>query len=305
MASLAARTAAPAIRDAPAPGAAPPLFALEPELSCIRAGLKPAGRHSLSAASAAPLISALQALGLCASLYWPEDPAAGIGYLSPAEQALLLASPRGHLLYARDPDQLAALVEAHEAGDNEAIGALLGYPPCCVAANRLWDALPFNDYVRLARTSAAFDWRLNIFTGGLRDRQGRSLQTISHFPCTLACADSIVLADLQRAALRERSPDFAAAIVAAARLPVLLHDDTGLAPDRRTGLCGWLLRGLAVGDSLVFDGIRPLREQAVPPLALPDRGRFVRDGDGWAVEDEASGTSSRLDGERWLLLLPS
>jgi hypothetical protein len=276
---------------------------LEPELLCVRAGLKPAGRHSLRIAEAPPLIAALQRLGLAATLFEPPDPGAGIAYLAPAEQARLLAEPRGHLLYARDPADLAALLAAHREADNDAIGALLGYPPCCIAANRLWAMLGFNDYVRVARLSDAFDWRLNIFIDGL---PGERLQLLSHFPCSLACPASIELAERRLAVLRARRPPLAAAIAAAARLPLFLHDDSGLPAERRTGLAGWLLRGIRVGEDLVYDGRRPLRPAASLKPALPERGRVSPSAGGWRI-DAAAGTAPplQLERDRWLLLLPS
>jgi len=285
------------------------LDAMEPELSLVRHGVKPAARYSMPQHLAAPLIAALQALGLACAFHLPEDQRAGIAYLSPTEQDRLLASPRGHLLYARDTATCTALLAAHGAPDNEAIGALLGYPRCCIEANLIYDGLRYNDYVRVARVSARFDWRLNIFIGGWTDRHGRQMQLASHFPCSLDCAASIAQADRRLALLDAHMPDLARMLRDAASMPVLLHDDSGLPADRRTGLCGAALQALMLDEEWLIAGYWPLRGHNPLPPALGAGARVRRDGAGLILDRPQHATdrspSIRLGRRQWMLLQPA
>lgn len=297
---------------APLGAEAPPLLdvdrfsALQPELACVLGGLKPAGRHSVRADRAGAIVPELRRLGLAAQFFEPEDQAAGINYLGSAERTRLLAHRRGHILYSADPATCAALAAAHVRRDNEAIGALLGYPPCCIEANLIYDGLPYNDYVRVARVSEGFDWRLNVFIDSLRDGAGRLLQTVSHFPCSLQCRASIDQAARRLDLLDRELPALARSIRAAACMPLLLHDDSAREPAERTGLCGAALHGVLVASDLLFSGHVALRAGNRLPAALRSGGRLARKGsDLLLYPPRGTGRPQRLEGSQWLLMLPS
>ena len=285
-------------------GSAPGLAVLRPELDCVVEGIKPAARHTMRQSASVETIAMLASMGVCATFFLPADARAGIAYLGLDEQEKLLREPRGHLLYAKDRATCAQLLRTHEEQDNEAIGALLGYPPCCVEANLLYDRLPYNDYVRTARVSDGFDWRLNLFIGGWQDCGGRQLQLISHFPCSLTCTRSARQAEMRLDLLDRSAPDLSCLIQAAAKMPILLYDDSGLPPARRKGLHGAALETLELGDELIVAGLHPLRGGTDLPRWLARVKTIHRQSGEFAFSGPDIVESVNLENQRWMLLLP-
>ncbi len=283
---------------------APALAMLRPELDCVVEGIKPAARHTMRQSTSVEIIAMLESIGVCATFFVPADARAGIAYLGLDEQEKLLQEPRGHLLYAMDRATCAKLLRTHEEQDNEAIGDLLGYPPCCVEANLLYDRLPYNDYVRTARVSDGFDWRLNLFIGGWHDGGGRQLQLISHFPCSLTCTRSARQAEVRLGLLDRNAPELACVIRAAATMPILLYDDSGLPPARRKGLHGAALEVLELGDELIVAGLHPLRGGTDLPRWLARVTTIYRQSGECALSGPDIVERIKLENQRWMLLLP-
>ena len=124
------------------------------------------------------------------------------------------------LLAARDPDTLRELrrMQRRPHAHLRELGALLGYPPCCVEA---FAAQPergddlYNRYAAAARTEGRGPWRAS-----LNDTEHKLL---AHFPCTYRCSASTAQAER----LLDQLPELglpADALRAALRGPVLYFD---------------------------------------------------------------------------------
>jgi hypothetical protein len=109
------------------------------------------------------------------------------------------------------------------------LGALLGYPACCVdafvddLAARSDERQSQPDHLGLLRAaagrSARLDWRLNP---GLVDRDA---SLVSHVPCRFDCPASLALAERVLTELRSRAPERAARMEARLRSVVVLAED--------------------------------------------------------------------------------
>lgn len=148
---------------------------------------------------------------------------------------------------------------AYSAQRYDLIGALLGYPKCCVRRHVgiITGKGPMNDFVRRsAAASKGFLWQLNNvldFDGRLNGPGAAGLDLsglphaslISHNPCRYDCAPSLKIAELNRALLRRETGEADAeggpALLA---LPVLYADDFNFA----------VLRGTAAGGRAAYRG---------------------------------------------------
>jgi hypothetical protein len=202
------------------------------------------------------------------------------------------------IVYAgRDRAKLDAAFACEAAEDHAGLGALLGYPRCCVAA---FDAAPHDrrsnrDLCASAAraTRGAPRPRLNVLDLNV-------FHYVSWFPCAFDCAPSLAFADAVAVAAASRHAPFLARIdraLAAHRL--LLHDDV------QVSLRGaWNGRGVAVAASWPTARDRhadarlgaAARDATARLLVLVRRARTVAVVDGALVLDgePARGVSSAL-----------
>lgn len=197
----------------------------------------------------------------------------------------------GTYLIARDAGSLKKAAAAYAAQRYDTIGALLGYPKCCV--RRHFDIITgkglMNDFVRRsAAASRRFFWQLNNildFDGRLNGAAaaGADLSRlphaslISHNPCSYDCARSLKIAELNRTLLaRETGQLYAEGGPELLALPVLYADDFNFA----------VLRGTSAGGRAAYKG-------AACVLGLDGIGKELKAGDQLAVSGRTLTVFSR------------
>lgn len=167
---------------------------------------------------------------------------ARVGAIDPDGRRVLLA--------ALDPAALddGALAEAalrgrDREGPARALGAVLGYPPCCVDA---FIAAEGRDDLSLLSLLPADAAPAPPWTQWLN----APLALISHTPCTLTCGPTIALAQALCAELDRASPGFSSAWRAlAARFQIVDHRGRGLAIRGR----GSLASGVVIDHALALE----------------------------------------------------
>ena len=133
-----------------------------------------------------------------------------------------VGEPRVELFAARSEDTLHRLVELQVADPSEAlteIGAILGYPACCVRTFAQLEDRSHNSYNRVAaafRTSVGEPWPAVL--------DDTSLKLLPHFPCTYRCERSRQQAQRLLDALADEHPDTRATIDRYLGGPVLYFD---------------------------------------------------------------------------------
>jgi hypothetical protein len=138
---------------------------------------------------------------------------------SSGQRALIVAQAEDHAILG----WLSLLL-----GWDELLGAVLGYPRCCVDFfGRHWPAAVERHAGDLAPLTLAasppppFDWRCNIFARYFGDR------LIHHFPCQLRCAATIELAHRYESGLRDNDPVRLDELVRRLSAPVILSPGAG------------------------------------------------------------------------------
>ena len=135
---------------------------------------------------------------------------------SNADRGLLISSDGKYLVWAW---------QALLFGWDELLGKLLGYPDCCVEAfKRNWPVAVEEANGELGKFTIEnseklkANWRMNIF--------GRywGYELLNHFPCQLACAPSLVLAERYTHFLERYEPDFLEEIRLFLSHPVIVKD---------------------------------------------------------------------------------
>lgn len=125
----------------------------------------------------------------------------------------------GTYIVSKEEKNIEQAVAAYGAQRYDLIGALLGYPKCCVKRHCaiITGKGPMNDFVRRsAAASGKFLWQLNNlldFDGRLNGAKAAGLDLsglphaslISHNPCAYDCAPSLKIAELNRALLRRET----------------------------------------------------------------------------------------------------
>lgn len=189
-----------------------------------------------------------------------------------------LGAPQVELFIAHDPAlaRRAAALQADDPTRHAAeLGALLGYPPCCVAAfiaQRARHDNSLNRYLIAARTTAPgpWPWQLNEL----------ALRLIAFYPCRYDCARALAIADQTLATIAAASPALPAELarLLAATVVYVDHDHQAwLAPAPATHADGAVRlvgagRGLrALGDRLAAAGPLPA---SAPDSAVPLVARF-------------------------------
>ncbi len=130
--------------------------------------------------------------------------------------------PRVELYAARDPRALERLVALQTERPTDAateLGALLGYPACCVQSFARQADRADNSFNRVAtavRTSVGGPWPVLL--------DDTALKLLPHFPCTYRCERSVQQARDLLAALEDEHPALADAIDAYLGGPVLYFD---------------------------------------------------------------------------------
>jgi hypothetical protein len=215
---------------------------------------------------------------LCARFGADEAPlvdARPVGAEVRERQALYISRDRARAERARSLDRMAA--EGSGADEARELGALLGYPPCCVEAfaslERRWpNRLPL---AAAAERSTRFSPRLNC---AALDR----FAWIAWFPCAFDCDASQAIADAAAQALSARDPDLVSRLDALLALPRVILDDLHQA----------VLEGARrEGGRVVFDRLTAL-DELWPPRG--DRADIERDAGRWGALDGAD--SLRIQG---------
>ena len=145
-------------------------------------------------------------------------------------------------LVAKKTSYLKAAAAAYYDSRYDAVGALMGYPACCVKKHNaiIRGKGPMNDFVRRsAAGTGRFRWELNNildFDGRLNGERAAGFDVslvphaslISHNPCAYDCAPSLKIARLNLALLRRHGAGSEADPALLAR-PVLYADDFNFA----------------------------------------------------------------------------
>jgi hypothetical protein len=159
----------------------------EAEQVAVLCGLKPVLRQSLPAAGVSAARDRLSRLDLAVEVVAPEAGHPG------GDCWLFFAGP--------DPARVRAAARCEEKaapGHEAELGALLGYPPCCVQAFlEVPQPRDTNRLVRAAfgRTRGPGVARLNVLDAGL-------FRYLPWFPCGFQCAPSAAFANAVAAAIR-------------------------------------------------------------------------------------------------------
>jgi hypothetical protein len=257
---------------------------LDVEWLAFSAGLKPAVRRTVAPARADEIVARFTREGAVVLR------ASRTAVLGGREQVVLYAA-RSHDLAAALRDAESSVLPGHAPeGDalaaHRAVGALLGFPVCCVEAfcarlargvDRLVDGGPggyAEDYVasRAAWVSAP-DARVNP----LLMRAGAQL--VSFYPCRFDCPRAVALAEALRAVVAVRDAGAARGLMATlsravvvasdgARAQVVVEAGTvvraaaptreGVADARDVALAGALV-GARVGEDGAVRGVDPVR----------------------------------------------
>ncbi len=145
-------------------------------------------------------------------------------------------------LVAKSAGCLKAAAAAYGNSRYDSVGALLGYPACCVRKHNsiIRGKGPMNDFVRRsAAASGRFRWELNNildFDGRLNGERAAGFDVsrvphsslISHNPCAYDCAPSLKIARLNSVLLERHGAGREADQALLAR-PVLYADDFNFA----------------------------------------------------------------------------
>lgn len=190
------------------------------------------------------------------------------------------------LFFARDPADAERAREIYRdprgpSARLDEMGALLGYPPCCVAAFAALDDRSNNSALRYASRE-----------GTLRARQ-RFAPTLNNlfahvlpwFPCGYGCARSVTAAEAVLDAFASDRPDDAAALRARLARPVLYVDHARLVAFDGARLDGDVLRFTSVVGGLAATRDDP-SAAAVSARFEEAVGGFFDGADGVRVNDD-------------------
>lgn len=178
------------------------------EILTVAEGLRPAGIIHIAATSLIAQMSMLARMGLIArDLKWVRR---FEGFAHSHEQASPMAPDAlAYVVIARTPDVIDSFAEADARSDHAAIGRLLGYPDCCVAAfcerwsggyiDPVWQAATATPGTQVAATS---DGRIPTHTADVASWDplvspiGRyiSLRLSFHIACRFDCPASASMA---------------------------------------------------------------------------------------------------------------
>jgi len=235
-----------------------PLGSGEGEERALAAGLKPMIRQLLSAGDLDRTRARWEARGFVTEVApriygpthggWDDTPDASAIDPRRARRALFVAKDRAAIAEA-----VAADLDKTDDGDR-ALGALLGYPSCCVDAFVASGKQRKNADVfaaALARTSGGPSPRLNVLDMGV-------FHWIAWTPCSFRCEASLERANALAAIVAREHDGFARAIDAALSAHRLyLADDVQLS-----------LRGAIVGGALTIDEVWPTARDRHPRATL-------------------------------------
>lgn len=283
---------------------ASPVARIAVEALAVVAGVKPAARFTATREHAALMHSVLSAVGLRCASFEPRPEEWGYR-LATDEERLARSRSDVRVYYARSREALDAVMAAQERRDDDALGAALGYPPCCIAASAVLGRLPMTDMVRVARMDTDADYRLNIFLTEMGLGHGSPYYLASHFPCHLACRESIARAEEVRSVVGAEAPAFCDELTAVLHLPVLLRDERSPPPSRRHGNFGAVLHGLSTPSGVLYGGFRTLRPTDDLSDARLDQGNLLRATDE-ALEVRHTARDERvalLGRDRWHLVV--
>lgn len=165
------------------------------------------------------------------------------------------------LFVGRDASGLAAAAGAEQrAGKGDAeLGAILGFPSCCIEAFvRVPQPRPTVALLRaaLAQTSGPGDFRLNVC-------ELRMFHYLSWIPCSFRCPRSVEYASRIETELRTEHPAYAAVVagrLSATRL--FLHPQVQLS-----------MRGRTSGRTFVVDSVWPSVHDLPPDVRLDSEAR--------------------------------
>lgn len=189
-----------------------PLHALE--WLAVRAGVKPASRHLLTASEGPAVEVAARADGLVTSFLWSRSYLRGFRTRTATDEVGVVFVGKSSMAVARAASaevRTMALrgwgcwLHGGPSARSDAtveLGLALGYPPCCARFFARYGHRESNAALRaraLQSTEGPPDWRLNNanFADAL----------ISHFVCNYRCDASVVLADTWLGVVSREHPD--------------------------------------------------------------------------------------------------
>jgi hypothetical protein len=176
----------------------------DPEWLAFQTGVKPALRLSLAAERSVDRVRQLQSAGFAAipaekTVRWGSQPEQAIVYVA---RTLEIAHGLREAEAPVFPGTSAKLSNQHRRAAHERVGALLGFPACCVAAflervergvmRRASGGEASEDFVAAEDAVA----RTKIFHGRLNDlRRRERLWIIPFYPCRYDCDVALQYAD--------------------------------------------------------------------------------------------------------------
>jgi len=214
------------------------------QLVLAEAGLRPAVRIPADGDRIGAMVEAIGAIGLEVAVGFDgvrSCPVAGrSGYSEWAERAPVRGSDpeRSRYLYVgRERKHLERLRRADEATDDEATGALLGYPACCVrrfaGLRAAAGTAPSDPVLQCYRDDAPIPWQLNV------SLLCYDAALILYVPCRESCPAALAQADEFFRCLLTRHPGVARRLRRELTATVVHSDECGImafsgteAPDR-------------------------------------------------------------------------
>lgn len=265
------------------------IFGLDLELALVRAGRKAASLKENVPVELAPgLVRAYRAMGLHADVTSTHTCDLRAGVHRPGGEHAIVAVAATAEALAQVLSLQRALSTSRGRADVEALGRLMGYPPCCSAAFaeqlERGDNADNERQTLLRAPGAALSPLLNRFG---------PYPLVSHHACSPDCAPSLALAAEALEIVRARSPGAAQRVEAAQRQPVLFLDYRRIVD----------LEGRFDGDDFVVERIDTAgaRVLSMPARAEGARLRLSKEGVRVSL---VGGASHFVPAARPMLLVP-
>ncbi len=227
------------------------------ELAAVRRGSKPAALLCLTTDQIVSSGAYLRALGL--RFVVASNPPSSFLQIALPERMHLRVEPRVRLYVARTDHAARSLAECEVQSDFSRLGALLGYPECCIAAavardrdvrDRLFDVERQTNLIYATlEASKSLNFACNIL---LRDSpvcQFGPSSLVSHYPCSFDCCKT---ADLARAfydILADEWPLWSLQLVELLQSPLILWSDRWWPPHFWDEMAGVVQLGGTVDSS--------------------------------------------------------
>lgn len=195
------------------------------EVLFVLEGMKPAARQMIHEQDVHRAVAFCEANGL----HWEVS---SFKIIKDNELLVVPEYPQeGHyFLYLSRDEDVCRLAKFYEASRNdEQLGKILGYPPCCVQFyldNHQKASLLRDDYSLLSIANTSTETAPSFVTNNLA--RFFSVSLISHFPCSYTCAATELIGKAHFAIVSKYNVQLAAYIRDVLQGPVISSADTGI-----------------------------------------------------------------------------